>query len=278
MKKFAVIGNPIEQSKSPVIHQAFAQQAGFDINYQKKLVANIPGEFKKITDKFFEDGGTGLNITAPFKFNAFEYASEISERAQLAEAVNTLAVQDNGRILGDNTDSVGLLNDVQNRLSWTIKNQRLLFIGAGGAVRGVLFPFLSAQPSVLVVANRTVSKAEALQEKFNSYGPIQGLDLEALAEQKAFDIVINGSSAGLNKHTAQALPPNCYHETTRFYDMSYANEPTPFLRWVIEHTNRSKEFYSDGLGMLVGQAAESFRIWTGYRPEVEPVMAQLQTL
>ena len=275
MKIFAVIGNPIEQSKSPVIHQAFAGQAGEVIEYTKKLVP-VDG-FNTAADDFFKNEGKGLNITAPFKYNAFQYADILTERAELAEAVNTLSRQGDGRILGDNTDSVGLLNDVQDRLSWPVKHKRLLFLGAGGAVRGVLFPFLSAKPEALVIANRTASKAEDLERKFSTYGPITGIGLDKLDSQKAFDIIINASSAGLNKADAQTLPKACYHENTCFYDMSYSNDLTPFLQWVVAATGCKKSNYSDGLGMLVGQAAESYFVWTGSKPSVEPVMSLLQS-
>jgi len=275
MKKFAVIGNPIEQSKSPYIHHAFAKQSDEKIEYNKILVEL--GDFSNVANEFFLSGGSGLNITAPFKFDAFEYADKLTERAKLAEAVNTLAKQSDGSILGDNTDGVGLLNDVTERLGWSVKEKSVLFLGAGGAVRGVLFPFLSAEPVKLVVANRTQSKAEVLEKKFRDYGPIQGIGLEQLAHQDAFDLIINASSAGLNKARTQVLPSRCFHKNTYFYDMSYSNEPTAFLQWVIDHTSCESNHYSDGLGMLVGQAAESFKLWMGREPDVLPVMALLNS-
>lgn len=276
MKKlFAVIGNPIAQSKSPIIHKAFAEEFNEDISYEKKHVEL--GDFNKVAEDFFQNDGLGLNITAPFKYDAFKFADVLTERAQLAEAVNTLAKKDDGSILGDNTDSVGLLNDIQERLNWPVKDKRILMLGAGGAVRGVLLPFLRAQPSELIIANRTSSKAGDLAEKFNSFGSIKGIGLSELEEQKAFDLIINGSSAGLKGATIQALPSSVYTKDTRFYDMSYSAsselELTPFLTWANSLSGISKASFSDGLGMLIGQAAESFTVWTGHEPEIEPVMS-----
>lgn len=276
MKKiFAVIGNPIAQSKSPVIHQAFAAQFDEEISYDKKLVEI--GDFHTVADQFFNNDGLGLNITAPFKHDAYTFATTLTQRAKLAEAVNTLVRQDDGSILGDNTDGVGLLNDIQDRLKWSVKNKRLLILGAGGAVRGVLFPFLSASPSEVVVANRTGSRAVELAEKFQTFGNIKGIGLSDLQKQKRFDLIINGSSAGLNGAKVEALPSSCYDEQTYFYDMSYSNNLTPFLSWANSLSFMSSKVsgfdcLSDGLGMLIGQAAESFHLWTGHRPELEQVM------
>lgn len=268
VKIFAVFGHPIAQSKSPIIHYAFAKQVNLSIQYTKQLV-DVDG-FCDAAHAFFAAGGDGLNITSPFKYDAFQFADRLTQRAQLAEAVNTLAKQDDGSILGDNTDSVGLLNDITQQLGWPVKDKRILILGAGGAVRGVLYPILQAQPQQLIIANRTKSKATDLAKKFNEFGAIDGYSYSELADEVAFDVVINATSASLNGAAIPHVPQNCFTRNTAFYDMTYSTELTPFLQWAKQ---QKVQHYADGLGMLIGQAAESFTLWTGLKPEIQPVFS-----
>ncbi|WP_339617797.1 shikimate dehydrogenase [uncultured Gilvimarinus sp.] len=265
---YAVFGNPIVQSKSPVIHRQFCEQTGEDMTYTKQLVAE--GEFASAAKAFFTGGGHGLNITAPFKQDAFAYANTLTERAQRAGAVNLLTQQIDGSVTGDTTDGIGMINDMLN-LGWELSAKRILVLGAGGAVRGVLEPLLGQNPSELCIANRTASKAEDLARDFHDLGTVSGVSLEDLTG-KQFDIVINGTSASLHG----ALPPLPEHllgPDAACYDMMYAAEPTIFMRWATEHGATK---VADGLGMLVGQAAESFYAWRHIRPEVVPVITQLR--
>lgn len=263
--RYAVFGNPIAHSKSPTLHGLFAEQTGQDLRYEAELVP-VDG-FAVAADRFFADGGRGLNVTVPFKSDAFEYAAELTERARLAGAVNTLACQSDGRVLGDNTDGVGLLRDITANLGWVVKDRTVLVLGAGGAVRGVLGPLLSECPQRLVIANRTVSKAQQLAELFAG---VEACSLEALAGQH-FDIVINGTSASLAADLPP-LPDDLLSSGACCYDMMYSPEPTPFMAW----GSARGAAVADGLGMLVEQGAESFRLWRGVRPDTAPVLAQLR--
>lgn len=233
------------------------------MDYGKQLVE--VGGFNLAAQHFFDGGGNGLNITSPFKYDAFQFADELSERARLAEAVNTLSKQDNGKVIGDNTDSVGLLNHITKHLGWLVESKRILILGAGGAVRGVLYPFLQAKPETIVIANRTVSKAHELAHRFGEFGSISGCSYEGLGTEQNFDIIINATSASLHGHALPVIPKNCVHAQTAYYDMSYANTLTPFLDWA---KSVGAAHYSDGLGMLLSQAAESFTIWTGLEPDI----------
>ncbi len=267
--RYGVFGNPIAQSKSPQIHQQFAAQTQQDISYDKYCVE--PGEFIHAANRFFEEGGKGLNITAPFKYDAFSYAHKLSERATLAQAVNTLALQEDGTLWGDTTDGTGLVSDIKDRLGWEIKGKDVLILGAGGAVRGVLYPLLKEAPSQLSIANRTVSKAECLVETFSAVGNIRARAFED-EPGRVYDIVVNGTSASLSG----ALPPlnkDAIGNKTVVYDMVYGKQPTPFMSWAKE---AGAEAVSDGLGMLVGQAAESFQIWRKVAVDMVPVIKLLQ--
>ncbi len=266
---YAVFGNPIAHSKSPDIHRAFAEQVQHDIVYEKQCVDK--DKFESAAREFFDQGGRGLNITVPFKEDAFEFADVLSDRARAAGAVNTLAIQEDGRVLGDNTDGVGLVNDIEQRLAWPIENAKILVLGAGGAVRGVLKPILEKSPAKLVVANRTLVKAEKLAELFTPYGEVKAKGFDAL-EGENFDIVINGTAASLSADVPP-VPPSCIREDSCIYDMVYGAEPTSFMRWA---QAQGAEKISDGLGMLVGQAAESFYIWRGVRVASDPVIAMLR--
>lgn len=267
--QYKVFGNPIAQSRSPDIHMAFAQQTGQALDYDKQLV-EVDG-FAEAAEDFFRSGGKGLNITSPFKADAFVFASDLTERARVAGAVNTLIKQDNGAILGDNTDGVGMITDMTQRLGWPMRDKKVLLLGAGGAARGVLLPCLQQHPVSLTVANRTAAKAEKLADAFAPYGAVEACGFTDL-EGQHFDVVINATSAGLHGELPP-IPVSLFGAGTAVYDMTYAAKPTPFLEWV---QAQGAGNWSDGLGMLVGQAAESFFMWRGVRPEIEPVLKMLR--
>jgi shikimate dehydrogenase len=263
---YAVVGNPISHSKSPLIHTAFAQQTRQALIYDKRLWPQ--DAFASEAKAFFAAGGAGLNITVPFKEDAFAFAQQHTLRAQQAGAVNTLKRLANGQILGDNTDGAGLVADLK-RLGWGIAGQKLLILGAGGAVRGILGPLLAESPAAITLANRTVAKALCLVELFAN-SPIEARSLDELAGP--YDLIINGISAGLHGEMPP-LPDTIWHAQTKAYDMVYGQTRTPFLQLAAEH---SVTQLADGLGMLVGQAAEAFYLWRGVMPAVEPVLAQLR--
>ncbi|GLS24574.1 shikimate dehydrogenase [Marinibactrum halimedae] len=267
--RYAVFGNPIAHSKSPVIHTLFAEQTGQQIQYDKICVPE--DEFIQHVNAFFEDGGKGLNITVPFKLEAHDLADELTERARRAGAVNTLLLTEAGKLLGDNTDGAGLVNDITERCGWSLRGARVLILGAGGAVRGVLQPLLAHQPESLLIANRTVSKAETLADSFSQLGNIAGCGFDELSQQSPFDIIINGTSASLSGDLPP-LPDTLLHPNSACYDMMYGKELTVFLKWAQQ---KGCNQLADGLGMLVGQAAESFRLWRGVMPEVVPVIKAL---
>jgi shikimate dehydrogenase len=263
--KYAVFGNPIKHSRSPAIHAAFAEQCGEAIQYRAVRVED--GEFAGAARRFFEAGGRGLNVTVPFKQDAFAFADRHSDRARRAGAVNTLSLAEDGAIEGDNTDGVGMIRDMVANLGWVIQGRRLLIIGAGGAVRGVLAPLLRERPRELLIVNRTPARAQELAEAFADLGSVEGGGLE-LIDQRQFDLVINASSAGLAGETPD-LPATLLTERSCCYDMLYGDEPTPFMRWAAHHAAWA---VADGLGMLVEQAAESFYIWRHVRPETRLVI------
>jgi len=264
LERYAVFGNPIKHSKSPQIHTLFAQQTNQTLSYTAELAE--PGQFMQAVKDFIKHNGKGLNVTVPFKEDAWACATQRSERAQRAGAVNTLMLQADGSLYGDTTDGVGLVRDLMNNQHIDLSNQAILIIGAGGAVRGVLQAILEQQPSSLLIANRTKEKAVKLAEDFSDLGPVQGCGLNDV-NQSNFDIVINGTSASL-KGDLPALPDSIFRENSCSYDMMYAAQATPFMKWSIDH-GAAQVF--DGLGMLVEQAAESFFIWRGVRPETASV-------
>ncbi len=267
--KYAVFGNPIKHSRSPAIHAAFAEQCAQAMQYRAVKVEL--DQFEAAAHRFFDDGGMGLNITVPFKGDAYAFAGERSERAELARAVNTLVKREDGTILGDTTDGVGLVRDMIANLGWTLRDQRVLIIGAGGAVRGVLEPLLKERPRSLLIVNRTAERASELAANFAQLGNIEGGGMELLAGRQ-FDLLINASSAGLSGE-APDLPGEILIERSCCYDMIYGPEPTPFMRWAAHHAAWA---VADGLGMLVEQAAESFYLWRGMRPETRPVINALR--
>ena len=265
--QYCVFGNPIAQSRSPQIHKDFASQTGEDINYSAQLVEL--GGFDAAASEFFAGGGRGLNITAPFKEDAYRFASRLSPGARIAGAVNTLALEPSGEVVGHTTDGAGLVADLL-RQGQSLKNQNILLLGAGGAVRGVLAPLLEMKPTNLIIANRTYEKALQLAKGFRGYGPINACPLIELGGQK-FDLVINGTSASLSG-SAIDLPTEILADSCFCYDMVYSAAPTAFMDWAAA----SGADTSDGLGMLVGQAAESFRIWRGVSVDIVKVIATLR--
>ncbi|CAA0104609.1 Shikimate dehydrogenase (NADP(+)) [Zhongshania aliphaticivorans] len=263
--QYAVYGNPVKHSKSPQIHAAFAEQTGQKLNYRAHKVELE--RFAEVASQFFSHGGKGLNITAPFKLDAFKFADQLSGRARRAGAVNTLALQEDGSIYGDNTDGVGLVRDIHDNLGWELNGRRILVLGAGGAARGILGPVLKQKPAHVLVANRTVEKAQNLVKLFDAMGDVSGCSYEGLIGTQ-FDLIINGTSASMTGD----LPPLPHHILSNdgcAYDMMYGPKPTPFMRWAAAEAAWA---VSDGLGMLVEQAAESFCIWRGVRPDTKPVV------
>ncbi|OBT15658.1 shikimate dehydrogenase [Vibrio sp. UCD-FRSSP16_10] len=265
--QYVVYGNPISQSKSPFIHTLFARQTNQSMTYATQH-AEV-GEFTQAAKSFFLQGGRGCNVTAPFKHDAYKLADRLTERAKLAGAVNTLKKLDDGQLIGDNTDGEGLVQDLL-QYQVLLKGARILVIGAGGAVRGVLKPLLDQQPSELVIANRTFSKAQALADTFKEYGSVKAVPIEDVNE--SFDVVINSTSAGLTKELPK-ISANIFSPQTISYDMVYGAGVTVFNQWAKEH-GAVKAY--DGLGMLVGQAAESFMLWRGIRPGSKQILRELR--
>ncbi len=266
--RYAVMGNPIAHSKSPLIHSMFAQQTGQHMQYDALLVDK--DGFEQAVAEFRQSGGLGLNVTVPFKQQAWSLAQERSARAELAGAVNTLDFSA-GQCFGDNTDGVGLVRDLMQNHQLDLAGRNILVLGAGGAVRGVLAPLLQQQPNNIIIANRTANKATELAELFASYGNIEGMGLDAIPT-KPFDLIINGTAASL-QGDVPAVPTNCINDSTCAYDMMYAAQATAFMAWA---QKQGAQKYLDGLGMLVEQAAESFYLWRKLRPETAAVIASLR--
>jgi shikimate dehydrogenase len=262
--RYGVMGHPVAHSKSPFIHAKFAAQTSQDLVYEAIHVQ--PGGFAAALEAFRAGGGRGLNVTLPFKQEAFVRSQTVSDRARRAGAVNTLSFDDEN-VRGDNTDGVGLVRDLIFNLGIEIRSLRVLLIGAGGAARGALGPLLDEEPSELVVANRTLSRAESLCRAFSDQGTLRSAGFDAL-EGGAFDLVINATSAELGGEIPP-LPGSVLAENGVVYDMMYAATATAFLRW---GQSAGARLAADGLGMLVEQAAESFFIWRGTRPDTLPVL------
>jgi shikimate dehydrogenase len=268
--KYAVIGNPVAHSKSPLIHAEFARQTGEDVQYVAILAAD--SDFETEVARFRSEGGRGMNVTLPFKHRAHAFAQQRSRRAGQALAVNTLTFESDG-VHGDNTDGVGLVRDLTVNLGRVLRGARILLMGAGGASYGVCGPLLDEGPAELTVANRTRAKALALCEHFTGLHPgvgvLSGSGYEELAGRR-YDLVVNATSAGLGGEMP-ALPPGVFAPGALGYDMLYGRS-TPFLEFARGQGGET----ADGLGMLVEQAAESFRIWRGVRPDTAPVIAKLR--
>jgi len=267
--RYAVIGNPIEHSKSPQIHHAFAEQTGEQLEYIRLL--GEPGHFAENVADFLSKGGRGLNVTVPFKEDAWQLVDELSLRAESAQAVNTIIQLQDGRLRGDNTDGIGLVRDLQENQGATLAGSRILLLGAGGAARGVLRPLLETNPEQIIIANRTASKAVALASDLVALGPIEGCGLDGLKGKK-FNLIINATAASLSGQIPE-IPDDLLEKEGWCYDMMYSDKPTAFMHWGVEH-GAAKVI--DGLGMLVEQAAESFYLWRGIRPESTPVMQALR--
>lgn len=267
LDRYAVIGNPIAHSKSPEIHTRFAAQTGQNVTYER-LLAPLDG-FTMTVREFIRQGGKGANVTVPFKLEAHALASRLSERALAAGAVNTLTF-DGDAILGDNTDGVGLVTDIVNNAGVGLAGKRILLLGAGGAARGVMLPLLNQQPAMLAVANRTSAKAAELASRFIQHGNVRAVDFSSL--QTPFDVVINATAASLTADLPP-IPPAVFGIDCLAYDMMYGKEPTVFMRFA----GGLGAIPRDGLGMLVEQAAESFFIWRGVRPDTAPIFAELRT-
>ncbi|MCB1774841.1 MAG: shikimate dehydrogenase [Gammaproteobacteria bacterium] len=266
--RYAVIGNPIEHSKSPAIHAAFAAQTQQDIQYDRIL-----GDLEHVEDdieEFAADGGSGMNVTVPFKERAYDLCDTMSERARDAGAVNTLVFRDS-HVYGDNTDGAGLVRDLGCNHRFDFVGARILLLGAGGAARGVLRPLLEQRPDRLVIANRTATKAHALAAATATVGPAIGCGLDELHNQ-AFDLIINATAAGLSSQVP-SIPDDCLADGGWTYDMVYASTATAFQAWGRAHGAARA---LDGLGMLVEQAAESFQLWRGVQPDTAPVIAMLR--
>lgn len=265
--RYAVFGNPIAHSKSPQIHTLFAQQFDLDIRYTAELLELE--DFETQAQQFFQEGLKGANVTVPFKLDAMEFAKAnggLTERAERAGAVNTLALNNDGKAFGDNTDGAGIIRDITQNIGFDIRDKQVLILGAGGAVRGIMKPLMDCKPKHVVIANRSEPRAMALANDFGACG--HGFpDIKALP----FDLIINGTSASLSGD----VPPihlETVAEHTYVYDMMYSAEPTSFLKWASVNSNH----LFDGLGMLVEQAAESFEVWTGYKPQTQPVIQTLR--
>ena len=286
--RYAVIGNPVAHSKSPRIHALFAQQTGQDMRYAA-ILAPLDG-FAATVQAFIADGGRGMNVTVPFKEQAFRMATRCSPRAEAAGAVNTLHFQDK-EIFGDNTDGAGLVRDLESNLRFSIADRRVLLLGAGGAARGCILPLLGQSPARLVIANRTDEKARQLAAEFSEGRYAHGANLPSPGGRgiegegrdflltacgypdlmgQSFDLVINATSVGLNA-AALPLPPGLFAPDCLAYEMVYGKD-TSFLAQARSAGART----ADGLGMLVEQAAESFRLWRGVRPDTAPVLALLR--
>jgi shikimate dehydrogenase len=267
--RYAVMGNPVAHSRSPVIHMQFAHQFRHRIEYTAIQVD--AGGFEQAVEQFRAAGGKGLNVTVPFKQDAFRLADHVSERARVAEAVNTLRFEPDGRIFGDNTDGAGIVHDIEINIGVHLRGKSVLVLGAGGAVRGVLDPILHHHPAKLVIANRTVSRARDLASQFAGHGAVEGSGFPEL-KGRHFDIVINGTSASLQGEVPP-LPATLFNRGALAYDMMYGDKPTPFMEWALLH---GADKVVDGLGMLVEQAAESYFLWRGVRPETKSVIAGLR--
>lgn len=269
MDLYAVFGHPIGHSKSPLIHRQFALQTGQNMAYTA-VQPPLDG-FESEAEKFIAQGGRGFNITVPFKENAARWVQRLSERAELAGAVNTVYLNDRREICGENTDGIGLVRDLTMNHGLNLRGQRILVLGAGGAVRGVLKPLLDCRPDRLIIANRTEEKAEHLAQHFKGYGNVEACIFSRLSGE--FDTIINGTSAGL-AGAVPAIPDAVVAAHTVTYDMLYGEVPTAFNLWS-KDLGSAKQI--DGLGMLVEQAAEAFLLWRGVRPETAPVMECLRS-
>jgi shikimate dehydrogenase len=268
MERYGVIGNPIAHSRSPEIHQAFADQFDRSIDFTR-ILATVE-DFDEIVAEFVKSGGKGLSVTMPFKQQAFELSHTVSDRALDAKAVNTLIIDSDGKVSGDNTDGPGLVTDMQVNLDWQIKDKTILLLGAGGAARGILQSLCQELPECLVIANRTESKAHWLASQYEGAVNVAGSSINQLA--KSFELIINATGASLQGSDLE-IPEIVVTTHSQCYDLTYAAHETPFIRWArlngAAHT-------ADGLGMLVEQAAVAFQLWLNQRPNTKPVIEKIR--
>ncbi|BCN92361.1 shikimate dehydrogenase (NADP(+)) [Thiomicrorhabdus immobilis] len=270
--KYAVVGFPIGHSKSPLIHRLFAEQTQQDLVYEAILIDSEETSFRWEIENLKNQGYKGINITVPYKLDAFEFADDLSSRAQTAHAVNTYTFNADGTISGENTDGIGLVNDIEINGQTPFKGKKVLILGAGGAVQGILEPLLAKQPGLVHIANRTAKRAQVLGERFHTETPITGSGWEEIPLQE-YDIIINGTSASL-EGKIPPISPALIGKHSLVYDMMYGAKPTVFMEWAKQAQPSCKTM--DGLGMLIGQAAEAFYIWRGVRPETAPVIQQVR--
>lgn len=266
--RYGVMGYPVSHSRSPVIHRLFALQTGQDMQYE--LLQVSPEKLDTAVRQFQRTGGKGLNITVPHKSEVTRLVDQMSERASTAGAVNTIAFR-GGEIYGDNTDGIGLLRDLNVNLGVNLESANILILGAGGATRGIIGPLLEMQPNLLRIANRTLDRAQVLADHFGKQGPITACRFDVVPVSEAYDLIINATSAGL-QGAAPPYPEAAISENTFCYDLSYGLNPTPFSVWAREHGAAKSVM---GWGMLVEQAAESFNLWRGVRPDTVPVLKQM---
>ena len=266
--RYGVMGYPVAHSRSPVIHRLFAQQTGQDLRYELLRVA--PEKLEEAVRQFQRTGGKGLNVTVPHKRAVFRLVDHLSERAGAAGAVNTLTFRNN-EIYGDNTDGIGLLRDLVVNVGLNLEGANILILGAGGATRGIVGPLLEMQPRSLCVANRTLERAQDLVERFASRGSVSASGFDTIPVSEPYDLVINATSA-IHGGEIPPYPEAAISPITFCYDLSYSLHPTPFCKWALEHGAANAVM---GWGMLVEQAAESFHIWRGVRPDTKPVLKQI---
>ena len=266
--RYGVIGYPVAHSRSPVIHRLFALQTQQKLQYEPLAVT--PDDLESALTGFHRGGGKGLNVTVPHKSRIATLVDDMSDRAQVAGAVNTIVFSEDG-MFGDNTDGFGLVRDLQSNLDIRLKDSRILILGAGGATRGILAPLLEEAPDSVTIANRTLDKAEALATHFGQFGPVSACRFDTVTTSQHFDLILNATSAGLKGETPP-YPASAIGDTTVCYDLSYGLTPTPFSEWA---SRRGAARSIMGWGMLVEQAAESFYIWRNVRPDTHPVLKQL---
>ena len=272
-KHFAVIGNPIHHSLSPQIHRAFAKETGLNIEYE--AILSPLDEFKNTIHKLIAQKLNGANVTLPFKKEAYELASQHSNHAKIAEAVNTLEFKDD-QIIGHNTDGIGLVRDLEQNLNINLKSKKILLIGAGGAAEGVIYSILEKKPSELTLTNRTIEKSNVIQNKMDVHAKSFDVNLNVIEIAKCpnqyFDLIINATSTSLN-NTDLAINHKVFHKSSLAYDMMYGKE-TSFIREAQSQGSKT----SDGLGMLVEQAAEAFFIWHHIKPKTKSLIESLRAL
>ena len=267
--RYGVMGYPVSHSRSPVIHRLFALQTAQNLQYE--LLQVSPEKLATAVRQFQRTGGKGLNITVPHKSEVTRLVDQTSERAATAGAVNTLTFK-GGEIHGDNTDGIGLLRDLAVNLGISLEGANILILGAGGATRGIVGPLLEMQPASLRIANRSLGRAQILADHFSRSGPVTACRFNVVPVSKPYDLIINATSAGL-KGEAPPYPAAAISENTFCYDLSYGLQPTPFSVWARESGAAQSVM---GWGMLVEQAAESFNIWRGVRPDTGPVLKQMK--